>query len=685
MTTTIAIGGMTCASCAARIERTLNKLEGVKSASVNLASEKLTIEYDGIDFSAIKKRIETIGYQALEKRKNEEETVAALQKKLIAAVIFAAPLLYLAMAPMIGLKGIDDPLSNALTQAFLAAIVVAIGYRFFVVGFKALFALAPNMDSLIAIGVSAAFSYSLFNAISVALGEARAAHNLYFESAGAIIALILLGKTLEARSKSKAGEALKALLDLAPKNALLLDNGKWVEKSVDDVAIGDTLMVKPGGRIPIDGVTIGGQSYVDESMLTGESRPIAKRIGDPLYAGTMNENGALTFKATKAKGETALMQIARMVEEAQGSKAPIARLADRVSGVFVPVVCAVALFACAAQYLLTFDAAFALKVFVSVLVIACPCALGLATPTAIMVATGIASKRGILIKSGEALERLGKVTTIFFDKTGTLTEGKFAVSYEGDAAFLPYFAAAEAKSEHPIGKAIAALCETPFEAEAFEAIAGRGVKALVNGKNVEIGTDGGEIRAKIDGAPIARFMLDDRLKSDAKATIAALKTRGIETIMLTGDRANIAEAIAKEVGIDRFKAGVLPQEKAAEIRAAQAEGKIVAFAGDGINDAIALAQADAGVAIGAGTDIAIKSAGIVLIKNELIGVTEAIAIARAAISNIKQNLFWAFCYNALGVPLACFGVLNPMIAAAAMSLSSVSVLANALRLRRIKL
>ncbi|MDR2152906.1 MAG: cadmium-translocating P-type ATPase [Helicobacteraceae bacterium] len=685
MKKTAAIGGMTCASCAARIVRTLNKLEGVKKASVNLASEKLTIEYENIEFEAIKSRVASLGFSILDKPAIAEESAKVLRRKLIAAVIFAAPLLYLAMAPMTGLKSVGDPLINAVIQAALTLPIIAVGYRFYIVGFKTLFALSPNMDSLIAIGTSSAFGYSLFNTALIALGDMHAAHNLYYESAGVIIALILLGKTLEAKSKSKANEALKALLDLAPKTAIVVQNGEEIEKPIEETTIGDILVVKPGGHIPIDGEVIGGQSLVDESMLSGESRPVAKTIGDAVFAGTINQNGALTFRATKASGETALMQIARLVEEAQGSKAPIARLADKISGVFVPIVALFAIAAGLAQYFITADFAFALTVFISVLIVACPCALGLATPTAITIAAGLASKRGILIKSGEALERLGKVSTVFFDKTGTLTEGKISASFNGEAALLPTLAAAEAKSEHPIGKAIAALAKPLCEAERFEAIAGVGVRAIVGGDEVEIGAQNGEVIAKINGKSVGAFVVSDRLKADAKAAIAALNAQGIRSVMLSGDNARTAEAIAKQSGVDSFEANLRPQDKAALIAAAQKNGEITAFVGDGINDAIALTQADTGIAIGAGTDIAIKSADIVLTRGDLIGVTEAIAISRATIRNVKQNLFWAFCYNAIGVSLACFGALTPMIAALAMSLSSVSVLANALRLTRLNL
>ncbi|MDR2638543.1 MAG: cadmium-translocating P-type ATPase [Helicobacteraceae bacterium] len=685
MKTTAAIGGMTCASCAARIERALNKLEGVKKASVNLAAEKLTIEYERVPFETIKARIAALGFSVLDKQAASEDTARAALNKLIAALVLAAPLLYLAMAPMVGLTTLSDPLLNAAIQAALALAIMAVGYRFYVVGFRSLFALSPNMDSLIAIGTSSAFGYSLFNTALIALGDARAAHNLYYESAGVIVALILLGKTLEAKSKSKANDALKSLLDLAPKTATVVENGKEIEKPIDEIALGDALIVKPGGHIPIDGEVIDGQSLVDESMLTGESRPIAKTAGDAIFAGTINQNGALTFRAVATKGETALMQIARMVEEAQGSKAPIARLADTISGVFTPIVCAVAIAAGLTQYFVSGDFAFALKVFISTLVIACPCALGLATPTAITIAAGLASKRGVLIRSGEALERLGKVTTIFFDKTGTLTEGKISAIFNGDQALLPLLAAAEAKSEHPIGRAIAALAPIEFEARRFESIAGVGVKAVVEGKAIEIGAENGEITAKIDGERVGSFAASDQPKAGAKAAIDALKAQGAKIVALTGDNAKTAEAVVAALGIERFKAGLRPQDKAAEIAAAQKAGEITAFVGDGINDAIALAQADIGVAIGAGTDIAIKSADIVLMKRDLIGVTEAILISRATIRNIKQNLFWAFCYNALGIPIACLGLLNPMIAALAMSLSSVSVAANALRLKTLKL
>ncbi|MDR1452213.1 MAG: cadmium-translocating P-type ATPase [Helicobacteraceae bacterium] len=682
MTKTIAIGGMTCASCAARIERTLSKLEGVKKASVNLASEKLTIEFDGASLETIKARIAAIGYRALDKRPDAEESAKILRAKLLAAILLAAPLLYIAMAT--DMKNADNPSFYAVVQALLALAIMGAGYRFYLAGFRTLFALSPNMDSLIAIGTSAAFGYSLFSSVQIALGDASGAEGLYYESAGVIIALTLLGKMLEAKSKAKANEALDALLDLAPKTATVLENDAEVEKPIDEVAIGDILIVRPGGHIPIDGEVVGGRSSVDESMLTGESLPVGKTLGDLVFGGTLNLNGALTFRAAKSRGETALMQIARMVEEAQGSKAPMARLADKISGVFVPFVCLIAVAAGATQYIIGADLAFALKVFISVLVIACPCALGLAAPAAVTIAAGLAFRRGALVKSGEALERLGKVSAVFFDKTGTLTEGDIGARFDGDERVLPLLVAAEAKSEHPIGKAIAALAPVQFEAESFEAIAGVGVKAIVEGKTIEIGAEKEGIIARIDGKTAGVFTISDRIKADAKSAIKALKSLGLEITMLTGDNEKTAEAVAKALEIDRFKARASPQEKAAEIAAARQAGKISIFMGDGINDAIALTQADVGIAVGAGTDIAIKSADIVLMRDDLICVADAITIGRAAIRNVKQNLFWAFCYNSLSVPIACFGLLNPMIAALAMSLSSVSVLANALRLKNMK-
>ena len=729
------IEGMTCTACASRVEKVTNKMPGVENAVVNFATEKLSISFDAdkVTFGEVKATVEKAGYKLI----REEDTVnnegkkvteqSKLLKRLILSLVFTVPLLIITMGHMVGmpLPEIIDPMMNplnfAIIQLVLTLPVVLTGYKFYSIGYRNLFKLSPNMDSLIAIGTSAAFIYSLYGTYQIYMGDAHFAMMLYYEASATILALITLGKYLEAVSKGKTSQAIKKLMGLAPKTATIVRNGKEIVLPIDEVIVGDIVIVKPGEKLPVDGEVVEGNTSVDEAMLTGESIPVEKNVGSKVIGASINKTGFIKYKATKVGKDTALSQIIKLVEDAQGSKAPIAKMADIISSYFVPIVIGLAIFASIAWLIAGETGTFSLTIFIAVLVIACPCALGLATPTAIMVGTGKGAEYGVLIKGGEALEVTHQIDTIVFDKTGTITEGKPVVTdivtkniSKDDLLVLA--ASSEKGSEHPLGEAIVKGAEeknlTLKEISNFNAIPGHGIQVEIEGKtillgnkklmvgnSIEIGDLGDESdRLANEGKTPMYIAIDNKLegiiavadtvKASSNEAIENLHKMGIKVAMITGDNKKTADAIAKQVGIDIVLSEVLPEDKANEVKKLQEKGSKVAMVGDGINDAPALAQADIGIAIGTGTDVAIESANIVLMKGDLRDVSTAIKLSKATIRNIKQNLFWAFGYNVLGIPVAMgllhvFGgpLLNPMIAAAAMSLSSVSVLTNALRLR----
>ena len=739
------LSGMTCASCAMTVEMAVKDLETVEDVNVNLATERLSlIPKEGFDSQQVLDAVTEAGYQAEEKGKDRpsevnEEAVAraqALRRKkqeLLILLLTTLPLLYISMGSMVGLPlpsfldHMAHPLVFVLSQLLLTLPAVWIGRGFYQRGFRNLIKKHPNMDSLIAVGTSAAFLYSLYSVSQVFLGHHPFVHQLYFESVAVIITLILLGKYMESSAKGRTSQAIQSLLELVPSQATVIRYGEAVTIDTEDIRVGDIIRIRPGERMPVDGLVTDGQTFVDESMMTGESVPIEKKVGDTITSATINQNGSIDYQATRVGSDTTLAQIVRLVEEAQGSKAPIAALADKISLYFVPIVLSLATLSALGWYFLAGESlSFSLSIFIAVLVIACPCALGLATPTAIMVGTGKGAENGILIKSGQALEAAYQLDTIVLDKTGTITVGKPSLTDLlplcdlNRSDLLQLIASAEQHSEHPLAQAILEAAKEEgldlLPVSHFEAMVGRGLSAQVEDKRLLIGNERLmkennidssafqeqllELSQKgktamfvaIDGQLVGILAVADEMKSSSLKAVQELQSMGLEVIMLTGDREETAKAIAQKAGIKKVIAGVLPDGKATAIKDLQEADKKLAMVGDGINDAPALVQADVGIAIGSGADVAIESADVVLMHSDLQDVVKAIKLSQATIRNIKENLFWAFAYNTLGIPIAMgllhlFGgpLLNPMLAGLAMSLSSVSVVVNALRLGRFKM
>lgn len=727
----VGINGMTCASCSAAVERTLRGLEGMETAHVNLATETATLSFDEniIDLQTIKQAVKRIGFEISteidheirELQKQQEQK--NLRHRLIVSAILSTMLMIISMGPMLGLKTPLDDRINAVLQLLLSTGTMIAGYFFFTKGFTALIKGEPNMDSLVAIGTAASYLYSLYGVVQLLSGTPEAFGHLYFEGVGTIITLVMLGRYLENSAKGKTGEAIRKLMELAPQTATILRNGERIVIDAKDVLVGDTVLVKPGEKLPVDGVVLFGSSAIDESLLTGESIPVEKTPGSDVYAATLNTTGVLHYRASKVGSDTALVSIIRLVRAAQGSKAPIARIADRISGVFVPIVIALSTLTLVGWMILgkvSFDLAIIRAV--SVLVIACPCALGLATPIAIMVGSGKGAKMGILFRNATAIEQLQSVKTVIFDKTGTLTTGKPVVTEiiaDDPKSILSLAASLEAGSEHPLSKAIVAKGAdeqiTIHEVTGFQALVGRGVEGTIDDTSILIGN---LALMNEQGVPINEATLKelkrlsdegktpllvarkktllgiiavaDTLREESIQVIANLKRRGIGTVMLTGDNERTARAIAVQAGIDSHLANQLPDQKEAAVTEYTSK-KPTAMVGDGINDAPSLAAATVGIAVGSATDVALETADVVLVRNNLEDVERAIRLSDATMRNIRQNLFWAFIYNIIGIPvamglLAIFGgpSLNPMFAALAMSFSSVSVVGNALRLNRFK-
>lgn len=733
MTLKFVVTGMTCAACSARVEKVTKEVAGVEKAEVNLLRGTMTVQAQSPEVAQdIIRAVQEAGYQARldsdtpnQNTQNTENPIKEMKKRLIGSGILLAILMYFTMGHMVGLPaphwyhGVENSVVAALLQLFLTLPVLYLNRVYYSRGFRALLHRSPNMDSLIAVGSAASLLYGIaaLFCMAFAMGHGKwdtvqfYGKNLYFESAAMILTLITLGKFLETRAKGKTGDAIRALMDLRPETAVVLREGQECTVPAEQVQVGDLVVVRSGGRIPVDGIVVEGRGAVDQSALTGESVPVEKEPGDPVSAATMNMEGYLVFRAEKVGEDTTLQQIIRMVEEAGGSKAPIARLADRIAGIFVPTVMAIAAVTLLGWMLAGRGAEFALNAAVSVLVISCPCALGLATPVAIMVGTGRGAGMGVLFKNGAALEHLHGVDTVVVDKTGTLTLGKPGITDViptgiSEEELLSLAAALEAKSEHPFAKAILERAGVSDRmAEDFVTLPGRGVSGTVDG----ISYLGGNRRlmeensiivpdvdwleeqgktplyfATADGTYLGLIVAADMLKPDSSEAVEAMEKQHLQVIMLTGDNEKTAWAIARQAGIQRVISDVLPGDKAGIIQQLQREGRRVVMVGDGINDAPALAAADTGMAIGAGTDVAMESADVVLVTNSLFGVVNGIRMSKATVRNIKQNLFWAFFYNCLGIPIAAFGMLSPMIGALAMSMSSVFVVTNALRLRSVK-
>jgi Cu+-exporting ATPase len=729
-TMTIGIKGMTCAACVRAIEKALTRLEGVESANVNLAANNATITYEPstVSFDEFEKAVTDAGYKALP----PEEGIAPVQRELdelrplklrfIIAAVLAVPLAYIAMGPHFGVPVPSFVHNNmALVQLLLTLPILAAGYQFYTRGLISLAKTrTANMDTLVALGTGAAFVYSVVASVGIWTGSgAFSAHDLYYEVAGLLIAFILLGNMLEALAKGRTGEAIRKLLDLQAKTALVERDGQEIDIPVEEVRVGDIVIVRPGEKIPVDGEVTDGTPTVDESMLTGEPLPVMKKAGDSVTGATINKSGSFKFRTTRVGADTVLAQIVKLVQEAQGSKAPVQRLADTIAAYFVPVVVGIAMVAFIVWLLVGQPFTFALTIAIAVLIISCPCALGLATPTAIMVGTGLGASKGILIKNAQALEGMNSVTTVVFDKTGTLTRGKPKVTDVvplntlSNEEILRLAAIAEKRSEHPLGEAIIAAGGEVPEPQDFEAVEGKGVRAtsegrqilvgsrkLLSGKNIDTGAAEqhllkleGEgktaVLVAVEGKLAAVIAVADTLKENAAEAIDKLKAMGKTPVMLTGDNKRTAKAIAAQVGIESVIAEVLPAQKADQIKNLQSKGEKVAMVGDGINDAPALAQADVGIAIGSGTDVAIESAQIVLVRGDILDVARAAELSSYTMRKIKQNLFWAFFYNTVGIPVAA-GVLipllnfklHPIIAGLAMSFSSVSVVTNSLLMKR---